>query len=175
MAADPKRNKTSQLRLNARLSIKSCVHNLRHSCKQCKDLKKENKERVEAGEKIKTSTHCHCPQWTPSVELMAEASHGKPYQRFKIEEKEKQEKSKIQAISFSAAREKDVEVQKKDMEKEKQNFKKKMEELKKSKGKALEIPSKEMKGADAAAEKKRKNKEKADKVAAKRKKLSFIL
>ena len=88
MADDPKKNKTSQVRLNTRLSIKSNIHNLKHGCKLCKELKKENKERLKKGEKVKSSTHCHCPQWTPSDELITEAVGGKPSQRFKQEEKE---------------------------------------------------------------------------------------
>ena len=93
---------------------------------------------MDEGEKSKSSTHCHCPQWSPSEDLIAEVSHCKPYQRFKAEEKEKQEKTKAQMISFSEAREKDMEIQKMDM-------------------------------------KKWKKAEKAEKVAAKRRKLSFIL
>ena len=54
----------------------------------CRDLKKENKIRVDEGEKSKSSTHCHCPQWSPSEELIAEVFHCKPYQR-KIEQKSK--------------------------------------------------------------------------------------
>ena len=161
------------MRLNARLSIKSAVLNLKHSCKQCRDLKKENKIREDEGEKSKSSTHCHCPQWSPSEELIAEVSHCKPYQRFKAEEKEKQEKTKAQMISFSEAREKDMEIQKMDMKKEVQKWKKKIE-LMKSKKKEAAKPRKERE-ADPAAEKKRKKAEKAEKVAAKRRKLSFIL
>ena len=130
LVSDPRKNKTSQLRLNTRLSIKSHIHNLKHSCRQCKDIKKVNKERVNNGDKMKSSYHCHCPQWTPSDELVAEVSRGKPYQDYKTEERNKQEKAKAQAISFSVAKEKDVDDQKKDLEKEVTRFKKKIEYLK---------------------------------------------
>ena len=53
LTADPRRNANSQLRLNTRLSIKSTVHNISHSCKECIDLKKENKKRRDLGEKVK--------------------------------------------------------------------------------------------------------------------------
>ena len=84
---------------------------------------------MDEGEKTKSSTHCHCPQWSPSDKLIGEVSQGKPYQRFKAEEKDKQEKTKAQTISFTEAREKDIEIQKKDMRKEVQKLKKKLEEI----------------------------------------------
>lgn len=149
---------------------------MKHSCRQCKDIKKVNKERVNNGDKMKSSYHCHCPQWTPSDELVAEVSRGKPYQDYKTEERNKQEKAKAQAISFSVAKEKDVDDQKKDLEKEVTRFKKKIEYLKQSKVKdpVVPVPS-GRKEVDRVAERKRKKKERDDKIAAKRNKLSFIL
>ena len=178
LADDPKRNKTSQLRLNTRLSIKSSIHNLKHCCKLCKELKRENKERVKMGEKAKTSTHCHCTQWSPSDELISEVIGGKPSQRFKQDEKVKQDKGKIKELLFSEARDRDAIVKKADMEREKQVLKKKIEEVEKMKDKPAKVSKpKEAEAAAAAAKKKRKLKkvEKDEKIAAKRKRLSLIL
>ena len=176
LTADPRRCNTSQLRLNTRLSIKCCVHNLRHSCKQCKDLKKKNKERANQGEKNKSSSHCHCPQWSPSEQLVADVSHGKPHQNFKAEEEEKQSKAWAQTITFTAARGKDVEVEKKDIQIEVQRLKKKTIDMKKVNEQEKNLPSSnQRKQVDPADERRRKRKEKEENVAAKRKKLSFIL
>ena len=68
---------------------------------------------------------------------------------------------------------KDVEIQKMDMKKEIQKWKKKIE-LMKSKKKEAAKPRKE-KETDPAAAKKMKKAEKAEKVAVKRRKLSFVI
>ena len=39
LLADPRKNRTEQLRLQARLKIRSHVHNLRYKCKQCNDVR----------------------------------------------------------------------------------------------------------------------------------------
>ena len=169
LAADPRKNLTSQLRLNTRLSIKSTVHNMKHSCMECINLKKENKKRTDLGETIKSSSHCHCPKWTPSDQLISEVSSGKPYQKFKVEEKEKQDSSKAQALAFSEVRAKDTEVQKRDIEIEVQKFKRNVAQKANQKSVVEEGASID------AEEKKRKKKDKEEKAAEKRKKLSFIL
>lgn len=169
LAADPRKNLTSQLRLNTRLSIKSTVHNMKHSCMECINLKKENKKRTDLGETIKSSSHCHCPKWTPSDQLISEVSSGKPYQKFKVEEKEKQDSSKAQALAFSEVRAKDTEVQKRDLEIEVQKFKRNVAQKSNQKSVVEEGASID------AEEKKRKKKDKEEKAAEKRKKLSFIL
>ena len=96
-------------------------------------MRKENKERASQGEKSKSSTHCHCPQWTPSEELIADVHQGKPAQNFKKEESEKQSQAKAQTITFSIAREKDIEVEKNDLMIEVQRMRRKIKELNKVK------------------------------------------
>ena len=128
------------------------------------------------GEKAKTSTHCHCTQWSPSDELILEVIGGKPSQRFKQDEKVKQDKGKIKELLFSEARDRDAIVKKADMEREKQVLKKKIEEVEKMKHKPAKVSkSKEAEAASAKKKRKLKKVEKDEKIAAKRKRLSLIL
>lgn len=55
---DARRNRTSQLRLQARLALKSHNHNLKHDCVECQEAKerKRNREDEDAGHEDATDT-----------------------------------------------------------------------------------------------------------------------
>ena len=118
LLADPRTNRTKQKRLQARLKIRSNVHNLRNKCTSCKEVKvkkwkrkesKKNKddeyddEDLDTGEdvdgevddKIKDekSSHCHCPLFEVDDDLLASMNDGQPNKRYLADlKKQKEEK-----------------------------------------------------------------------------------
>ena len=119
VVGDPKRNRTGQRRLEARLSLKSCNLNLKHKCLKCQSVKERRMERKEAkrnnndgeedssedeekseddekSEKVKQLTHCHCPIFVVTDGMMAAMASGQPSQKYKADVKEMKEKLKME-------------------------------------------------------------------------------
>ena len=110
VVADPKKNRTGQKRMEARLSLKSYNLNLKHKCLKCENIKERNiatrEERNnnedesddESDEmvELKCLQHCHCSKFEVTDSMMADMSGGQPSRRFKADVKEKKTKLQIE-------------------------------------------------------------------------------
>ena len=111
VVGDPKKNRTGQLRMEARLSLKSHNLNLKHGCLKCETIKENaaskernnNEENSESEDDIDErvdvkSVHCHCSMFTVGDEMIADMSDGQPSRRYKADMKSKRDKLKIEKV-----------------------------------------------------------------------------
>jgi hypothetical protein len=154
LLADPRVNRTQQLRLQARLMIRSNVHNLKYKCEDCVEVKMkkwrrqeaqekeinqeetetdeedEEKEESEADEKIKNeqSHHCHCKLFSVDDELLANMTGAQPWRSYNEELKKKRSASKEEQMLMEALRAGDEEKRKKDVKLELQRMRRRLRE-----------------------------------------------
>ena len=150
LLADPRTSSTSQLRLQARLMIKSNVHNLKNKCEDCKEVKVkkwrrqeaqekeanteddiETDEEDEAEKKIKNekSSHCHCKLFCVDDELLAGMTGGQPWRRYLEEKKKKQRARKEDKRLMEAVRASDGNKMKSDQKLELQRMRRRLREV----------------------------------------------
>ena len=104
LVGDPLKNKTSQLRLQMRMRIKTNTFLLKQKCEQCIDVKKEESD--DEDDEEEASCRCHCTMFKPSESLLASMSGGQPSRRYKAEEKEKRKvKADVEATGVNNYRE----------------------------------------------------------------------
>ena len=110
VVGDPKKNRTGQIRLEARLSLKSHNHNLKHRCPKCvsiKERKTASKERNNNDDTSESeddndegvdlqSVHCHCSMFAVSDEMIADMGGGQPSRSYKADLKAKRDKSLLE-------------------------------------------------------------------------------
>ena len=153
LTSDKRKNRTSQLRLQARLNMMSNVHSLRKYCGKCEEkrLKKKSEREavllndsqeeseesdddddkdVEGDQKSKKADgvkHCHCFLFRPSEEMVTSMSNGQPYRRSKDDMMLKREKKKADEVLKDARKFQDDKRRKNDLMFELQHLKKKVE------------------------------------------------
>ena len=100
LVADPHKNNTSQLRLQARMRIKSNTFELKEDCEKC-DIAEEEDEESEGEEeedddeeeetkkKKRTFCPCHCSLFQPGEELLVSMKGGQPNRRYTADKKQK--------------------------------------------------------------------------------------
>ena len=130
MVGEKQKNSTGQLRLQARLNIRSNVHSLKSICSDCSGGSPGHEgdsaiDSEENCENISSSNHCHCSLFIPSEELIDFMCGGKPSRRFRKRYEEQAEHERLRIIQSKAALEEDREVAKKDLVKEVQKLKNK--------------------------------------------------
>jgi hypothetical protein len=120
--ADPRKNRTGQLKLQTRLCIKSTVHGLRYECAKCKEtedldrkIREEEEEEDEEEDEVAKLRHCHCPLWNPSNKLVASVTGGGAYRRFHKEQDEKKVSNQEKKVLDKQAREVDLKAEKNDL------------------------------------------------------------
>ena len=168
---DPRKNRTSQLLLLAKMFIAAEIRSLARACKRCKLLSVK-------GEQL---PHCHCSLWHPPEDLLVTMRNGQPWKRYKkdLEENRKKEESLQDLKEMEAADdaidrvddlgselsklrkrvEKKEVASKEEAKKKKAEVERRKEEIKKRKRKGVKKGSGEKsKKVESAAAKKREEK-----------------
>ena len=101
IVGDPRKNRTSQLLLLAKMFITAEIRSLARNCRRLKTL----------SDKGEQSPHCHCSLWHPPEDLLLTMRDGQPSQRYKrdLEENRVEEESlrglkEMQAAADALAR-----------------------------------------------------------------------
>ena len=155
LVGDPRKNRTSHLRLTTRLRIKSNTYTLREDCERCtedlEDVKHDTKDDDEQDSKARKN-HCHCSIFQPSSGLMASIKDGQPWQRCSAaEEKERKSKKEKKVIGKLNYRQLGGE------EREKRDLRKEVEKLRHQQKKKKQVEAKEK--ADKVNREKNKNRD----------------
>ena len=95
IVGDPRKNRTSQQLLLAKMFITAEIRALAKNCQKCKTS-------LERGEQ---SSHCHCELWQPPEDLLVTMRDGKPSRRYKkdLEDNKKVEDSLVVLKEMEAA------------------------------------------------------------------------
>ena len=143
LVGDPHKNATSQLRLQARMRIKSHTFQLKDLCKKCEkeeeDMDEEDEEDEEEDDvkEKKGSCPCHCSIFQPSEELLASMKGGLPRKRYRAELKkrnvEKTEKSLVGEHNYEELG--GAVKEKQDLRKQVDRWKRNMKKLKEAQAK----------------------------------------
>ena len=169
IVGDPRKNRTSQLLLLAKMFITAEIRSLARNCKRCKTLSLRGEQ----------SPHCHCSLWHPPEDLLVTMRNGQPYQRYRreldenrVEEESLKGLKEMQAADDALARCDDLAIELKRLQKrvkkkevasleeakkKEAEAEKKKKEAKEKKGKKKEAAPKRKKEV-SAAEKKRQDK-----------------
>ena len=110
VVGDPKKSRTAQIRLEARLLLKSHNHNLKHRCPKCVSIKErkiaskdrnnnddtsESEDDNDEGVDLQ-SVHCHCSMFAVSDGMIADMGGGQPSRSYKADLKAKRDKSLLE-------------------------------------------------------------------------------
>jgi hypothetical protein len=132
------RNRTGQLKLQARLGLKTHNLNLKHKCVECIKAKEKKQdlnnvdeetsdsdEEDESGEDeaakketVKVPRHCHCSQFEVTDKLYSSMCDGQASRRCKEEGAVRRSAAKIEKRIVRSRKKEDEEVAKRDMKAE---------------------------------------------------------
>jgi hypothetical protein len=131
------RNRTGQLKLQARLGLKTHNLNLKHKCVDCIKAKEEKQdlknvdeessdsdEEDESGENgaakktVKVPRHCHCSQFEVTDKLYSSMCDGQPSRRYKEEGAKRKSDKKIEKRIVRSRKMEDDEAARRDMKAE---------------------------------------------------------
>ena len=151
IVGDPKKNRTSQLLLLAKMFITAEIRSLAKDCQKCLTL-------LQVGEQ---SSHCHCHLWHPPEDLLVTMRDGKPSQRYKQDMEKKKKEEETVAVLKEMEQAEDMIDAAKDMKEEVIKLKKRArdhEANKKAAAAAVPVVKKRKKGDKSASAKIREEK-----------------
>ena len=76
IVGDKRKSRMGQLKIQAKLTVRSKANNMKKTCEKCLLLKTKGQN----------SKHCHCSMMLPCEDLLNDLSDGQPYYRYQLSE-----------------------------------------------------------------------------------------